>query len=525
MARDMIRVPTPPASGQYQAPQMRLGRSVFTGLSHRHKTSFNVGELVPYCVLEVVPGDTFTIELNAFARIFSPLGAPVMDDIHLDIDFWYVPNRIVWSNWKYFLGEHDQAGAQDVTYQVPILASGQTIDDGFGAERLARYMGIPWGLQTGSVDVQTLPFRCYALIHREHYRDQNVISEDTVPMGDGPDSLGTFLMQKSAKKPDYFTTALPYLQKGTAQSIPLTDVDIYTDVGAGSQPAVYSTAVPGYRLLDANAATVDISTSTSSAASALYAPLSTLEISINALRESAAIQRMLERDARGGTRHPEKIRAHFGVDVPDYRVQRPEYLGGGKGYINISPVANTSSTATEDQGELAGIGTGQLRCKVYKSFVEFGHIIGILRARGEVTYQQGLERMWSRRDLYDFLWPELANLGEQPIYRRELFIQNGAGDDEVFGYQERYADYRFKKSLATGLFASDATGSLDFWHLAEDFASAPLLNQTFIEDQTPMSRITVQDSEDDFLIDGYFNVRVARALPVRPTPSLMPARY
>lgn len=193
--------------------------------------------------------------------------------------------------------------------------------------------------------------------------------------------------------------------------------------------------------------------------------------------------------------------------------------------INVSPVANTSSTATEDQGQLTGVGTGGLQASWAKSFVEHGHVLGILRARGQLSYQQGIERLWSRSTKLDFLWPELTNLGEQPIYNREIFVENDSTDDAVFGYQERYADYRFKKSLITGKFASDAAGSLDFWHLAEDFSATPGLNQTFIEDATPMSRVTTVDTEPDFIIDGRFDLRVARVLPVRPTPSLAPARF
>ena len=522
-----VEVRRPGLESQYQAPSMRMGRSAFP-LTHQHKTSFNASELIPYFVCEVIPGDTFTCRVLAFARVFSPLDAPVMDNIELGLDFFFAPNRILWENWKAFLGAHDQAGAQDTDYTVPKLSGGSVFDDSTSGERLGRFMGIPWGADTTAEVIQALPFRAYNMIYNEWYRDQNIIDEETFIIDDGPDPLGRFEVWKSAKKPDYFTTALPYLQKGDIPNIALTDAPVTTDSVPTQNVAVKLTQPPytgAYHWLDHDSTQVNVSGTTGTEPFRLYADLSNVGLSINALREAAGIQRMLELDARAGTRYPEKIRTHFGVDVPDYTTQRPEYLGGGTGYINISPVANTSATATEDQGQLAGTAAGTITCSWAKSFVEHGWVIGILRARGEVTYQQGLDRMWSRQTLYEYLWPQLVHLGEQPIYKKELFLTGTSTDDEVFGYQERYAEYRFKKSLCTGLFASDATGSLDFWHLAEDFAAQPTLNRTFIEDQTPMARVTTVDTSDDFVIDGRFDLRVARALPVRPVPSLIAPRF
>lgn len=525
MSPSMVRVPGG-APNRYQAPQMRLGRSQFS-LSHNHKTTFDAGYLIPYLVEEVIPGDTFTCVLDAFVRIFSPLDAPIMDNIEVGIDFFFVPNRIVWDNWTAMLGEHDAAGAQDTTYNVPRLTDGTVPVE---KHSLANYMGIPIGLDFSLTRVNALPFRGMRLIYNEWYRDQNLIDSLTVDTSDSNDSSAygdenTFLW-KSAKKPDYFTTALPYLQKGAAQATALSGtLEVKIAGGSGSEPTIYATGVSQYRHLDADLALLDVSVTSGLQSEVLFVDLAdSTGVNINALREAAAVQRLLERDARGGTRHPEIIRAHFGVDVPDYRTQRPEYIGGGRGYVNVSPVANTSATATENQGELAGVGAGRLTARFAQSFVEHGFIIGVLRARGEVSYQQGLHRKWSRITKYDYLWPELANLGEQPIYRRELFVTDTATDDEVFGYQERYAEYRYSPSLVTGEFASDAPGSLDFWHLSEDLTGATL-NQAFIEDATPMARVTTVDTEPDFIIDGRFDLRVARALPVRPVPSLSPARF
>lgn len=543
---NMVQVPGGSPSMQYQAPQMRLGRSQFN-LSHNHKTSFEVGVLIPYFLAEVIPGDTQTCKLNSFIRIFSPLNAPIMDNIEASIEFFFVPNRLLWDHWEEFLGASDQAGDQATDYTIPVIEDGVTYDDSVSSRRIGRYMGIPYGTVSTGADICSLPFRAYNLVYNEWYRDENLIDKAPEYRGDAADAVADFPLRKSAKKHDYFTSALPYLQKGDAPLVPLAGVAPVT--GIGKVNTVYNTG--GINVLETGLVPVQNYTIAqkidpaavpdgefyveretlpgSANRPAIYADLSraTEGITINALREAAAVQRLLERDARGGTRHPELIRAHFGVDVPDYRTQRPEYLGGGRGYINVTPIAQTSSEGgTENVGTLTGVGTGQLRASWAKSFVEHGWVLGLLRARGDVTYQQGLDRMWSRQTRYDFLWPELAHLGEQSILNRELFVSNvPATDTAVFGYQERYAEYRYKKSLVTGLFSSDAAGSLDYWHLAEDFASLPALNATFIEDQTPMARVTAVPAQPDFLIDGRFDYRVARALPVRPVPTLGPARF
>lgn len=525
--RDM-RIPGGTSSEQYRAPSMRLGRSQFD-LSHNHKTTFDAGRLVPYFVAEVLPGDTQTCKLQAVIRIFSPLDAPIMDNIYVDMHYFFVPNRLVWSNWEYFLGEHDAAGAQDTDFTIPVLSDNGPVTEG----GVASYFGIPLGLQFNLTEVSALPFRAFDLIYNEWFRDQNLINPIAVSLGNGPDTRAygddLSLVYKSAKKPDYFTAALPYLQKGDAVTVNLGgNANILTDAAHTTDLSVYSTSRLQWTKLRADATDrhLQLVNLDGTEGVKLYANLAGASgISINSLREAVGIQRLLERDARAGTRHPEIIRAHFGVDVPDFRAQRPEYLGGGSGFINVSPVANTSSTASENQGQLAGVGVGTIRASFAKSFVEHGHVIGILRARGEISYQQGLDRFWSRSTKFDFLWPDLVNLGEQAILNKELWIQGDSTDDNVFGYTERYAEYRFKKSLVTGKLASAATGSLDFWHLAEEFGSQPTLSQTFISDQTPMARITTVPAEPDFIIDGRFDFKVARALPVRPVPSLAPARF
>ncbi len=449
-----------------------------------------------------------------------------MDNIELDTFFFYCPARLLWQNWENFNGAHVSAGAQDTTYTIPVLATGVTVDHdpagGVGVDNLAAYMGVPHGLQTAQVNVNSLPFRMYNFVYDEWFRDQNVTDEKTFSVGDGPDGLGALTLRKSAKKHDYFTSALPYLQKG---DVGVLAQAVFTDSATSADITIWSTDAGNYQHIDGTANPAHVDTAAGTSAERLYT-----EIDINALRQSVAIQRLLERDARGGTRYTEIIKAHFGVTSPDFRLQRPEYLGGGKALINVAPVANTSgvdstvsiSGADEPQGELRGVGTGVIRGHGWaKSFTEHGYILGLIRARGDITYFQGLDRLWSRSTRYDFYLPVLANLGEQSILNKELYISNSsATDDAVFGYQERWAEYRTKMSRLVGNFNPDVSGALSHWHLAEDFSSLPSLNTTFIEDQTPMSRITTVDTEEDFLLDVWFNYKCARPMPVYSVPSL-----
>ena len=527
--RDMVHVRRARNNQFADEPRLNIGRSQFN-LTHNAKRTFDVGYLVPFMVQEVLPGDTYTMSLDGFIRILSPLDAPIMDDIEFETFSFFVPNRLVWSNWQYFMGEHDDAGAQDTTYTTPKIATGGTvdqIDSGYSNGRLMAFMGLPHGLQTGSIDVQVLPFRAYNLIYNEWFRDQNIIDEIAVLKDNGPDGAGNYAVKKSAKKHDYFTSCLPYLQKGDASTVAISGIaDVEYDGLTGGNPAVYATTYSTYHELDADAALVDLSVTTGVASDKLHVDLSAGTVDINLLREAVAIQRLLERDARGGTRYVEIIKSHFGVTSPDYRLQRPEYLGGGRGFINISPVANTSDTTNADQGELRGIGTGVIRGHGWaKSFTEHGHIISIIRARGAVTYFQGLDRMWSRDDRYDFYWPALAHLGEQAVLKKELYIQNSSADDETFGYQERWQEYRTKRSTIGGYFDPNVAGNLQFWHLAEDFGSMPGLNQTFIEDNTPMDRVTTADTTDHFVMDLRINLKRAAPIPLHSIPSLVDARF
>lgn len=524
-----------------ESADVKVGRSTFNR-SFGRKMTFNASYLYP-CFLDLVyPGDTMTLKTRGFARIFSPLDAPLMDNIEVETAFFFVPLRLLWTNWESFMGYHVSAGAQDTTYTIPIMASGMTVthEAGTDDEHLAAYLGLPHGLQTGSVNVSALPFRAYNKVFDDWYRDQSVRDIETAVTGDGPDAVTNYDIYRSYKKHDYFTSALPYLQKGTAQAAALTgSADVLTEQAIAGEIQVFSTDDDLYHDLSADTTNVQVDINTGSDGKLRVdfdddAAAISAAVDINALRQSVAIQRLLEQRARGGTRYVEVIKSQFGVTSPDYRLARSEYLGGGVSYINVSPVANQSpidstnhpGSVDEYRGELGGIGAGRVTGGFAKSFTEHGYILGIIRARGDLTYFQGVERHWTYSSEFDFYTPALAHLGEQSILNKELYVSNSAAtDDAVFGYQERWSEMRTKKSEVVGLFNPDATGNLGHWHLAEDFSSLPTLNNTFMLDQTPMSRVRTISTGPDFLADLWYEYKCARPLPVYSIPSLLGGRF
>lgn len=546
-----------------RVPTIDIPRSVFNR-THTHKTTIDGGKLYPFYADEVLPGDNHRVKATLFGRLSTPI-VPVMDNIFLDTHYFFVPLRLVWENFQKFMGEQDNPG-DSTDYLIP-----QLVDDaetGFALGSIEDYLGLPISDQATGLSVNALYRRCYGLIWNEWFRDENLQDSVTVSKGDGPDNLSSqdFDILRRGKRHDYFTSALPWPQKGPGVEIPIggsaivdtSNAKVWTEGGGGlrfrnanngntipngfrTNPqtgiptlqtdvfGTYDPAGPGgdpqgpyYPWRPAN---LEIAAK-NDAQPALTADLASELININNLRQAFQLQRLRERDARGGTRYTEIVKSHFRVTSPDGRLQRPEYLGGSTTRMEFSSVAQTSSTDPNNtpQGNLSAYATVAKQEDGFSSaFTEHGIIIGLVSARADLTYQNGINRMFSRKTKYDYYWPTLAHLGEQAVLNKEIYATGDPLNDEgVFGYQERWAEYRYYPSKITGKFRSIINDDLDHWHLSEDFGNTPpVLNSTFIEDNPPLQRVIAVQDEPHIILDTFIDVRSARPMPVYSVPGLI----
>lgn len=525
------------------APAMYMRRTKFDR-SHVYKTSFDSGKLIPVFVDEVLPGDTTRMSVNYFARLATPI-KPIMDNIYLDWFFFFVPNRLVWEHWQNFCFEQDDP--EDSTdYVIPTIACASS-QENLLIGTLWDYFGLPVNTARDVSGINALPFRAVYLIWNEWFRDENLqksvkilkTDENNVVdytrlneqpswlMGSDGRPIEGYACPPRGKRHDYFTSALPWTQKGPGVNISLT----------GNAPIMASTDTeptphaPGMYVARDGASSTRFAAMTwdtrpaDVASGSVYADLSDVSaITINGLRTAFQMQKFYERLSRGGSRYTEVLRSFFGVVSPDARLQRPEFLGSFTKMIMINPIAQTSATDnTSPQGNLSAYGVTASKFHGFtKSFVEHGYVIGFVCARADLTYQQGINKMWLRSTVYDFYWPTFAHLGEQAIELREIYAQGTEADTTVFGYQERYAEYRYKPSQITGKFRSSVTGgNLDVWHLSQFFSNAPTLNEEFIMENPPIERIVAVPSEPEFLLDIGFRYTTIRPMPMFGTPGLV----